>query len=155
MAASKAKTGTRAGTKSGTRSGTARKTKAAAKRRPKSPAGTSTKRGSPRASSRRRNPIDDALARLERDVPRLLRQLRSSVQDLHRQVARARSDGEKRWQKAERKLKQDASRLRARLEGAIGRVRGARSAKPSGPTRGSRRSATAPKPRKSGRGRAR
>lgn len=151
MAASKAKTGTR--------SGATRKAKTAArtaaKSRPKNPAGSGGKRGSTRVSSRRGNPIDDALARLERDVPRLLRQLRSSVQDLHRQVARARSDGEKRWQKAERKLKQDASRLRTRLEGAIGRVRGARSAKPRRPTPGSRRPTAPPKPRKSGRKRAR
>jgi len=76
------------------------------------------------------NPIDDALARLERDIPRLLRQLRSNVKDLKGQVDRARADGEKRWREAERKVKRDAAQLRQRLEKAIGRMRkGAKAAK--------------------------
>ena len=79
------------------------------------------------------NPIDDALARLERDIPRLLRQLRTNVQDLQGQVDRARADGEKRWRDAERKIKKDAAELRqkleTRLEGAVGRIRGKAKAK--------------------------
>ncbi len=76
------------------------------------------------------NPIDDALARLERDIPRLLRQLRGNVKDLKGQVDRARTDGEKRWREAERKVKRDATQLRQRLEKAIGRMRsGAKAAK--------------------------
>lgn len=77
-----------------------------------------------RASAKRANPIDDALARLERDLPRLLRQLRGNVQDLQKQVDRARADGEKRWRGAERKIKQDAALLRKRLEKSIDRMRG-------------------------------
>lgn len=69
------------------------------------------------------NPIDDALARLERDIPRLLRQLRGNVKDLKGQVDRARTDGENRWREAERKVKRDATQLRQRLEKAIGRMR--------------------------------
>lgn len=87
---------------------------------------------SKRSTRRRANPIDDALARLEREIPRLLRQLRANVRDLQGQVVRARADGEKRWQRAERKLKQDATQIRQRvekkLEGAIGRMRGKRKA---------------------------
>jgi len=87
-----------------------------------------TRKKSPRKSTRRAkrsaNPIDDALARLERDVPRLLRQMRSNVKVLHGQVGRARSDGEKRWKEAERKIKKDATQLKQRLEKAIGRMRG-------------------------------
>ncbi len=106
----------------------------------------------PRRSPRKRaNPIDDALARLERDIPKLLRQLRRNVQDLQRQVARARTDGEQRWLKAERKLKQDANRIRTRLEGAIGRMRGSRKAKPGGTVRKAGATAKAPKRRKTAR----
>ncbi len=111
------------------------------------PASSRSKR-SPRG---RANPIDDALARLERDIPKLLRQLRRNVQDLQRQVARARTDGEKRWQKAEHKIKQDANRLRSRLEGAIGRIRGSRKAKPGGTGRKARAAAKGPKRRKTAR----
>lgn len=82
-----------------------------------------TKTG-PRRSARKANPIDDALARLERDIPRLLRQLRRNVRELQVQVDRARADGEKRWRLAEGKLKKDAARIRQGLETAIGRVRG-------------------------------
>lgn len=82
-----------------------------------------TKAGT-RRSARKTNPIDEALARLERDIPRLLRQLRSNVRELQTQVDRARADGEKRWRLAEGKLKKDATRLRKGLESAIGRVRG-------------------------------
>jgi hypothetical protein len=82
-----------------------------------------TKAGT-RRGTRKANPIDDALARLERDIPRLLRQLRSNVRELQTQVDRARADGEKRWRLAEGKLKKDAARLRQGLESAIGRVRG-------------------------------
>jgi len=77
-----------------------------------------------RRSGRKANPIDEALARLERDIPRLLRQLRSNMRELQTQVDRARADGEKRWKLAEGKLKKDAARLRQGLESAIGRVRG-------------------------------
>jgi hypothetical protein len=77
-----------------------------------------------RRGTRKANPIDDALARLERDIPRLLRQLRSNVRELQVQVDRARADGEKRWRLAEGKLKKDAARIRQGLETAIGRVRG-------------------------------
>lgn len=73
---------------------------------------------------RNANPIDEALARLERDIPRILRQLRSNVREMQKQVDRARADGEKRWREAERKIKQDAGVLRTRLERAIGRVSG-------------------------------
>ena len=87
---------------------------------------------SKRSTRRRANPIDDALARLEREIPRLLRQLRANVRDLQGQVVRARADGEKRWQQAERKLKKDATQIRQRvekkLESAIGRMRGKRKA---------------------------
>lgn len=90
----------------------------------------STTRGGKRRGKRSSNPIDDALARLERDIPRLLRQLRSNVKDLKGQVDRARTDGEKRWREAERKVKRDATQLRQRLEKAIGRMRkGATAAK--------------------------
>lgn len=89
------------------------------------------------------NPIDDALARLERDIPKLLRQLRTNVQDLQSQIDRARADGEQRWRDAERKIKQDATQLRQnlekRLEGAVGRIRG----------KGKAAKAKASKPRKS------
>lgn len=82
------------------------------------------------AKKRSANPIDDALARLERDIPRLLRQLRGNVKDLKDQVDRARTDGEKRWRDAEKKVKRDATQLRQRLEKAIGRMRsGAKAAK--------------------------
>ncbi|MBY0401151.1 hypothetical protein K2X89_12710 [Myxococcota bacterium] len=81
-------------------------------------------KGGTRRSTRRTSPIDDALARLERDIPRLLRQLRSNVRELQTQVDRARADGEKRWRLAEGKLKKDAARIRQGLESAIGRVRG-------------------------------
>jgi uncharacterized protein (DUF885 family) len=85
-----------------------------------------------RSTRGRANPIDDALARLEREIPRLLRQLRANVRDLQGQVVRARADGEKRWQQAERKLKKDATQIRQRvekkLESAIGRMRGKRKA---------------------------
>ena len=148
MAASKTKTGTRIGAKDAKKSAKKKSAKkTAAKRGTKGRAGSAAKR----SPSARGNPIDDALARLERDIPRLLRQLRRNVQDLQRQVARARSDGEKRWQTAERKLKQDANRLRSRLEGAIGRVRGGRRAKPGRPARGGPRRPAGPKPRKSSR----
>ncbi|MFO0690989.1 MAG: hypothetical protein U0900_19990 [Myxococcota bacterium] len=80
-------------------------------------------KGGARRTGRKANPIDDALARLERDIPRLLRQLRSNVRELQTQVDRARADGEKRWRLAEGKLKKDAARLRRGLESAIGRVR--------------------------------
>jgi len=87
---------------------------------------------SKRSTRRRANPNDDALARLEREIPRLLRQLRANVRDLQGQVVRARADGEKRWQQAERKLKKDATQIRQRLEkkleSAIGRMRGNRKA---------------------------
>ncbi len=90
--------------------------------------GRKTTRKSPsrsrRGSAKSANPIDDALARLERDLPRLLRQLRGNVQDLQKQVDRARADGEKRWRSAERKIKQDAAALRKRVEDSIGRMRG-------------------------------
>jgi len=92
---------------------------------------TGRKKGSSRAKPRARrgaNPIDDALARLERDIPRLLRQLRNNVQKLQGQVDQARADGDQRWRDAERKVKKDAAMLRAhlktRLESAIGRIRG-------------------------------
>jgi len=84
----------------------------------------STTKGGARRSGRKANPIDEALARLERDIPRLLRQLRSNMRELQTQVDRARADGEKRWKLAEGKLKKDAARLRQGLESAIGRVRG-------------------------------
>lgn len=103
-----------------------------AKSRNESKPTSSRSKTSPRG---RAKTLDDALARLERDIPKLLRQLRRNVQELQRQVDRARTDGEKRWQKAERKIKQDATRLRSRLEGAIGRIRGPRKAKASGPRR--------------------
>lgn len=143
MAASRTKTKKTTGARTRARAGA----KAAKKRG----AGGTRKRTAKRSPSARGNPIDAALARLERDIPRLLRQLRSSVQDLHRQVARARSDGEKRWQTAERKLKQDANRLRSRLEGAIGRVRGGKSARPRRPARAGAGRKAAPKSRKSSR----
>ena len=80
-----------------------------------------------RRTQRRANPIDDALARLERDIPNLLRQLRTNVQDLQSQVDRARADGEQRWRDAERKIKNEATQLRQNLEkrfaGAVGRIR--------------------------------
>lgn len=81
-------------------------------------------KGGAKRGGRKTNPIDDALARLERDIPRLLRQLRSNMRELQTQVDRARADGEKRWKLAEGKLKKDAARLRQGLESAIGRVRG-------------------------------
>jgi hypothetical protein len=84
----------------------------------------SRSKGSAKKGKRRANPIDDALARLERDIPRLLRQLRTHVKDMQKQVDRARADGEKRWRMAEDKIKEDAARVRERLETTIDRVRG-------------------------------
>lgn len=107
---------------------------------------------SKRSTRGRANPIDDALARLERDIPRLLRQLRSNVRDLQDQVVRARADGEKQWKKAERKLKQDASQIRRRvekkLESAIGRMRGKRKVArptPTSPAKSKPKSKSKPK----------
>ena len=118
---------------------------------------------SKRSTRGRANPIDDALARLEREIPRLLRQLRSNVRDLQGQVVRARADGEKQWKKAELRLKQDATQIRRRvekkLESAIGRMRGKRKvARPipkatskAKPKRAGSKAAKAPKRRKSAR----
>ena len=100
-----------------------------------------------RRTQRRANPIDDALARLERDIPKLLRQLRTNVQDLQSQVDRARADGEQRWRDAERKIKNDATQLRQNLEkrfgGVVGRIRA------KGTAAKAAKSAKASKPRKS------
>jgi hypothetical protein len=96
----------------------------------------SSRSGTPR-KKKGASPIDDALARLEREIPKLLRQLRTNMRDLQRQVDRARSDGEKRWREAERKIKQDAAKLRTTLGSAVDRMRGrgkpARKAKPKSP----------------------
>lgn len=113
--------------------------------------GSDSKRRGARRSGRS-NPIDDALAKLERDLPRLLRQLRGNVRDMQRQVERARADGEKRWQDAERKLKRDAAQFRGRLEAALARVRGKRKPKAGRASgRGARRTTSRP----GGRGKAR
>ena len=40
--------------------------------------------------------IDSALASLEKEIPRLVRQLRGNLRDLEKQAEKARRDGEKR-----------------------------------------------------------
>ena len=67
--------------------------------------------------------VSDSLDRLERELPsnlaQLVRQVRRGLNDMEKQLEKARSDGERRWSKIETRLRSDTARLLRKLEKAV------------------------------------
>ena len=85
-----------------------------------------TKRATARKTAHKKTPrMSDSrsLDRLEKELPtnlaRLVRQVRRSLNDMERQLEKARADGEKRWSKIETQARSDTARLLRKLENAV------------------------------------
>jgi hypothetical protein len=81
------------------------------------------KKGAQGASARARDALEESLRQLEKQLPfdlsKLVRQLRSTLEDLQAQVERMRADREGRWNRMQLQVRRDAARLFRRLEKAV------------------------------------
>ena len=75
------------------------------------------------ASERARDALEESLRQLEKQLPfdlsKVVRQLRSRLNELQAQVERMRAERESRWNRMQLQVRRDAAKLFRRLEKAV------------------------------------